>query len=87
MLSLLASTEVQTQLEDDMNVALKSNPILDQEYATKSELHYAFHISYARIAQAIRDGKLEACFVDNKIQLRVEDVVRLFFPPRPNLFA
>jgi hypothetical protein len=54
-------------LEDDVNVALKSNPILSQEYATKGELHYAFHLSYARIAQAIRDRKLEVCFVENKI--------------------
>jgi hypothetical protein len=74
-------------LEDDVNVALKSNPILSQEYATKGELHYAFHLSYARIAQAIRDRKLEVCFVENKIQLRVEEVIKLFFPPRPDLFS
>jgi hypothetical protein len=70
-----------------VNVALKSNPILEQEYANKGELHYAFHLSYARIAQAIRDRKLDVCFVDNKIQLRVAEVVNLFFPPRPDLFA
>jgi hypothetical protein len=57
----------------------KTHPILEQEYATKGELHYAFRISYDRMARAIREGKLEVCFVDNKIQLRVEEVVRLFF--------
>jgi hypothetical protein len=73
-------------LEDDVNVALKTNPILEQEYATKGELHYAFHLSYARIAQAIREGKVAVHLIDNKLQLRVEDAVRLFFPPRPSLF-
>jgi hypothetical protein len=65
-------------LEDDVNIALKSNPILEQEYATKGELHYAFHLSYARIAQAIRESKLEVCLVDNKLQLKVAEVVNLF---------
>ena len=40
-----------------MSLAFKTNSILDQEYATKCELHYGLHVSYARIAQAIRDGK------------------------------
>ena len=67
-------------MEVDLDFALnKSRPILEQEYATKSELHYAFRISYDRMARAIREGKLEVCFVDDKIQLRVGEVVKLFF--------
>jgi hypothetical protein len=66
--------------EADVNLATsRSHPILEQEYATKGELHYAFRISYDRMARAIREGKLDVCFVDNKIQLKVEQVVRLFF--------
>jgi hypothetical protein len=56
-----------------------SHPILEQEYATKSELHYAFRISYDRMARPIRERKPEVCFVDDKLQLRVGAVVKLFF--------
>jgi pyruvate kinase len=70
-----------------VNIALKSNPILQQEYATRSELHYSFHVSYNRIAKAIREGKLAIHLVDGKVQLQVAEVVNLFFPPRPDLFA
>ena len=69
-----------------MSLAFKSNSILEQEYATKGELHYGLHVSYARIAQAVRDGKLATYLVDGKVQLRVEEVVNLFFPPRKSLF-
>jgi hypothetical protein len=69
-----------------MSLAFKSNSVLEKEYATKSELHYGLHVSYARIAQAIRDGKLAAHLVDNKVQLKVEEVVNLFFPPKASLF-
>jgi hypothetical protein len=69
-----------------MNVALKSNPILDQEYATKADLHYALRISYERMAKATREGKLAIHLIDGKIQHNVADVINLFFPPRPSLF-
>jgi hypothetical protein len=69
-----------------MSLAFKTNSILEQEYATKGELHYGLHVSYARIAQAVRDGKLSIHLVDNKVQLKVEEVVNLFFPPRSSLF-
>jgi len=69
-----------------MSLAFKSQSILEQEYATKGELHYAFHVSYARIAMAIRDGRLAIHLIDGKVQLRVEEVVNLFFPPRKSLF-
>lgn len=69
-----------------MSLAFKSGSILEQEYATRGELHYALHISYDRMARAIREGKLDVCFVDNKIQLKVAEVLNLFFPPRKTLF-
>jgi pyruvate kinase len=69
-----------------MSLVFKTNSVLEQEYATKGELHYGLHVSYARIAQAIRDEKLAIYLVDGKVQLRVEEVANLFFPPRKSLF-
>jgi hypothetical protein len=69
-----------------MNLAFKPQSVLEQEYATKGELHYGLHVSYARIATAIREGKLAVHLVDGKIQLKVAEVVDLFFPPRKSLF-
>jgi hypothetical protein len=69
-----------------MSLALKFNSVLGQEYATKGELHYGLHISYERMAKAIREGRLGIHLVDGKVQLRVEEVVNLFFPPRKSLF-
>jgi hypothetical protein len=69
-----------------MSLAFKTTSVLEQEYATKSELHYGLHISYERMAKAIREGRLAVHLVDNKVQLRVEEVVNLFFPPRKSLF-
>jgi hypothetical protein len=63
-----------------MSLAFKSASVLEQEYATKGELHYGLHLPYARIAQAIRNGKLTVHLVDGKIQVRVEEVLNLFFP-------
>ena len=63
-----------------MSLAFKSNSVLEQEYATKGELHYGLHLSYNRMAQAVREGKLAVHIVDNKIQLKVEEVLNLFFP-------
>jgi hypothetical protein len=69
-----------------MSLAFKTNSVLEQEYATKSELHYGLHVSYERMAKAIREGRLAVRLVDKKVQLRVEEVVNLFFPPRKSLF-
>jgi hypothetical protein len=69
-----------------MNLAFKPKSVLENEYATKSELHYALHVSYARIAMAIRDGKLSVHLVDGKVQLRVAEVISLFVAPQTNLF-
>jgi hypothetical protein len=70
-----------------MNLALKPASILEQEYATKAELHYGFHIAYARIAKAIREGQLKPHLIDGKIQLEVKEAVRVLLPRKPDLFA
>jgi hypothetical protein len=69
-----------------MSLAFKTNSVIEQEYATKGELHYGLHVSYARIAQAIRDEKLAIHLIDGKIKLKVAEVLSLFFPPRKSLF-
>lgn len=63
-----------------MSLAFQSKSVLEQEYATKGELHYGLHLPYARIAQAVREGKLAIHLIDGKIQLKVEEVINLFFP-------
>jgi hypothetical protein len=49
-----------------MNLAFKPTSVLEKKYATKGELHYGLHVSYARIALAIREGKLAVHLVDGK---------------------
>jgi hypothetical protein len=63
-----------------MSLAFQSKSVLEQEYATKGELHYGLHLSYNRIAQAVREGRLAVHLIDNKIQLKVEEVLNVFFP-------
>jgi hypothetical protein len=63
-----------------MSLAFKSKSVLEQEYATKSDLHYALHLPFNRMTQAIRDGRLAVHLIDNKVQLKVEEVLNLFFP-------
>jgi hypothetical protein len=63
-----------------MSLAFKSKSVLEQEYATKGELYYGLHLPYGRMAVAIRDGKLAIHLIDGKIQLKVEEVLNLFFP-------
>jgi hypothetical protein len=46
-----------------MSLAFKTNSIVEQEYATKGELHYGLHLTYSRMAQAVREGKLEVHLV------------------------
>ena len=69
-----------------MSLAFQSKSVLEQKYATKGELHYGLHLSYNRMAQAVREGKLAIHLVDGKIQLEVEEVINLFFSPRKSLF-
>jgi hypothetical protein len=58
-----------------MSIAFQSSSVIDQEYASKSELHFGLRISYARIAQAIREGKIEMHLVDGAIKFRVKEVL------------
>jgi hypothetical protein len=60
------------------NAALKNDPVLEQEYATRVEIHYALRISFWRMSQAIRDGRLAVHLIDNKIKVKVRDVIDLF---------
>jgi hypothetical protein len=75
-------------MEVTMSLAFKSEPsVLQQEYATKSELHFGLRISYERIARATREGKLEVICIDGKLKHRVSEVVNLFFKRNNDLFA
>ena len=44
-----------------------------QEYATKSEIHYLLGISYGRILDEIRNGKLAIHLIDGKIKINVAE--------------
>ena len=45
----------------------------DQEYATKSEIHYMFGVSYEKIRDRIRSGQLAIHLIDGKIMINVEE--------------
>jgi cell fate regulator YaaT (PSP1 superfamily) len=60
------------------NAALTNDPVLEQEYVTRVEIHYALRISFWRMSQAIRDGRLAVHLIDNKIKVKVQDVIDLF---------
>jgi hypothetical protein len=58
---------------------LKSyDPVLEQEYATRTEIHFALRISYWRMNMAVREGRLALHLMDNKIKVRVQDIIDLF---------
>ena len=73
-----------------MSLAFKCEDQGAQEYATKTELHRGFQISYAKIADAIREGKLAIHLIDGKIQINVAEARAVLCvrrrPRRPNLF-
>jgi hypothetical protein len=54
-----------------MSLAFNSNET--QEYATKTEVHYMLGVTYGKIAEAIRTGKLAIHLIDGKIQINVEE--------------
>jgi hypothetical protein len=68
-----------------MSLAFKSND--PQEYATRTEIHYMFHVPYAAIARSIREGKLEMRLVDGKIQIHIAEAAVIFGKNNPDLFA
>ena len=59
-------------------VQRKDDPILEQEYATRAELHYALRISFWKMSQAVREGKLAVHLIDNRVKVKVQDVIDLF---------
>lgn len=60
-----------------MSVAFddKSIPVLQQEYATKADLHYGLRISYSRIAIIIEENEIPAHLIGGKIQYNVKEFV------------
>jgi hypothetical protein len=54
-----------------MSLAFKPNE--HQEYATKTELHHMLRVTYGKIAEAIRTGKLAIHLIDGKIQINVAE--------------
>jgi hypothetical protein len=65
-----------------MSIATNFPSILDQEYATKSDLHYALRIPYYRIAKAIQEGKVEMHLVDGMIKFKVKEVLEVLTKTR-----
>jgi transcriptional antiterminator len=58
-----------------------------QEYATRTQLHYLLRVSMAKIAIAIRDGKLELHLIDGKIQISVAEARKVFGRTNGDLFG
>ena len=65
-----------------MSFAFSSNET--QEYATRTEIHYMFKVSMARIAKEIRDGRLALHLIDNKIQISVVEARQVLGNPKTN---
>ena len=72
-----------------MSLAINTTFVLDQEYASKSELHYGLRIPYYRIAKAIREGGVEMHLIDGMIKFKVKEVVEVLSTTRSrsDLFA
>ena len=60
---------------------------ITQEFATRTELHYLLRVSMAKIAIAIRDGKLELHLIDGKIQINVAEARKVFGRTNGDLFG
>ena len=58
-----------------------------EEYGTKTEIHYALGVSYNKIADAIRTGKLAIHLIDGKIKINLEEAKTVFGKNKPDLFA
>ena len=54
-----------------MSMAFKIDE--NQEYATKTEIRFMLGVSYGKISDAIKTGKLAIHLVDGKIQLNVSE--------------
>jgi hypothetical protein len=54
-----------------MSMAFKIDE--NQEYATKTEIRFMLGVSYGKISDAIKTGKLPIHLIDGKIQLNVAE--------------
>ena len=63
-----------------MSLAFNSNE--NQEYATKSEIHYMLAVSYTKIGDAIRNGELAIHLIDNKIKINVAEAKEVLLKKR-----
>jgi hypothetical protein len=52
-----------------MSLAFQNTEV--PEYRTKTDIHYMLKISYVRIAEAIKDGRLAIHLIDGKIQINI----------------
>jgi hypothetical protein len=71
--------------ESTMRLALK--PDDTPEYGTKTEIHWMLRVTYTRIADAIRTGKLSIHLIDNKIQINIAEAKQVFGKNMPDLFT
>jgi hypothetical protein len=67
-------------MEMTMSLAFRPNNILEKEFGTRADIHYGLRVPFAKIAKAIEDGDLELHLIDGKIQIRVEEAIKVFFP-------
>jgi hypothetical protein len=71
-----------------MSMAATSPSVLDQEYVSRSALHYGLRISYFRIAKAIREGKIAMHLIDGVIKFKTIEVIQgLSKPSKAHLYA
>jgi hypothetical protein len=48
------------------------------KYGTKTDIHYMLKISYVKIAEAIKDGRLAIHLIDGKIQINISEAKAVF---------
>ena len=63
-----------------MSLAFKPTNILEKEFGTKADIHYGLRVPFAKIAKAINDGDLELHLIDGKVQIRIEEAIKVFYP-------
>lgn len=48
------------------------------EFETKTDVHYRFKISYVKIAEAVREGKIALHHIDGKIYINMAEAQQVF---------
>jgi hypothetical protein len=59
-----------------MSLAFQDNK--EQEYATRTELHYLLHVPYYKIGEAVKKGKLAIHLIDGKTQINIAEAQQVF---------